>query len=379
MSDRYTEVTTQGFFSRIIGSFVGALIGILMIIGGIILLWWNEGRAVDAIRTLDAAARQVVEIDSASVNKATDGKLVHLTGKMATTSPARDRSFGIGGNDVLRLKRTVEMYQWTETKSTRTHDNVGGSQTTETTYTYNREWAEGARNSTNFHEPSGHHNPQLPIESTTIDSPEVTLGAYQVAHGLLDTVSDFKPLAPPEDARLPSGFRAEGNMLYRGADIASPTIGDIRVHYGAVLAQTMSAVSALTDGTLVPYHAPSGYEIALTAPGSASATAMFNEKKSEEGTLTWIMRGVGFALLLFGFTLGASPISVVASIIPFLGELMGAGAFLAALIISTPLTILVIALAWIAHRPVTGIILLVVAGGVGYLLSRLHRRKAAIA
>ena len=44
-SDSVTEVTTTGWLQRIVQSFVGAIIGILLVIGSIVLLWWNEGRA----------------------------------------------------------------------------------------------------------------------------------------------------------------------------------------------------------------------------------------------------------------------------------------------------------------------------------------------
>ena len=38
-SDSVTEVTTTGWLQRVLGSFVGALIGVLMVIGSVILLW----------------------------------------------------------------------------------------------------------------------------------------------------------------------------------------------------------------------------------------------------------------------------------------------------------------------------------------------------
>src|SRR5438270_12574653 len=118
-SDSVTDVTTTGWLQRIGQSFVGALIGILLVIGSIVLLWWNEGRAVDAIRALDQGARQLVEANATAVDPANNNKLVHLSGAMTTRAPARDTVFGIGGDDLLRLKRTVEMFQWTEQKSTR--------------------------------------------------------------------------------------------------------------------------------------------------------------------------------------------------------------------------------------------------------------------
>jgi hypothetical protein len=50
MSDHFTETTSQGFFSRFGNSLFGLIIGPpLLVIGAIVLLWWNEGRAVQAI------------------------------------------------------------------------------------------------------------------------------------------------------------------------------------------------------------------------------------------------------------------------------------------------------------------------------------------
>jgi hypothetical protein len=49
MTDHLTETSTQGFGSRLGNFFAGLIIGPLPVIGAIILLWWNEGRAVQAI------------------------------------------------------------------------------------------------------------------------------------------------------------------------------------------------------------------------------------------------------------------------------------------------------------------------------------------
>ena len=110
-ADSVTEVTTTGWLQRSGQSILGALIGILLVLGSIILLWWNEGRAVEAIRALDRGAGQVVEAQAGAVDPAKDGKLVHLSGTMEPKSPARDTAFGVGADNLLRLRRTVEMYQ----------------------------------------------------------------------------------------------------------------------------------------------------------------------------------------------------------------------------------------------------------------------------
>ena len=49
MANQFTEVATQGFFSRLFGSIIGVFLGPVFVIAAIILLSWNEGRAVHAI------------------------------------------------------------------------------------------------------------------------------------------------------------------------------------------------------------------------------------------------------------------------------------------------------------------------------------------
>jgi hypothetical protein len=372
-SDSVTEVTTTGWLQRVLGSFVGALIGILMVVGSVILLWWNEGRAVEAIRALDQGARQIVETKANAVDPANDGKLLHLSGLMETQVPARDAAFGIGADNLLRLKRTVEMFQWTEHKSTRTQKNLGGSETTETTYSYHKEWTDHPVDSSHFHEAEGHRNAAMSVRSATIDSQDVRLGGYRVDRGLLDEVAAFGAFDPAPAANLPAGYRKDGDMLYRGEDGAAPALGDIRIHYAAVPAQTMSVVAAQAGGTLAPFHTASGYKIALAEPGIVPAAAMFREKAQEESVLTWILRAVGFAVMLIGLWLMASPLSVLVGVIPFFEELVGIGAFLLASMIAVPLALTVIAAAWIAHRPLIGGGLIVAGLALAFLLRRLHR------
>jgi hypothetical protein len=293
---------------------------------------------------------------------------------METKAPARDTAFGVGADNLLRLRRTVEMFQWVEHKESHSHKNLGGSETTETTYSYRKEWTDHPLDSSHFHEPGGHGNPAMPIGSATIDSQDARLGAYRVDRAVLDAVSAFTDFDPGEPASLPAGYRKTGDMLYRGDDPAAPAIGDIRVHYRAVPAQTMSVVAAQTGGTLAPFSDSGGYKIGLAEPGVVPANVMFKEKAHEESVLTWILRVVGFVAMLIGFWLMGSPLSVLVGVIPLFEDLVGIGTFLMALMIAVPLTLIVIAAAWIAHRPLIGVGLIVAGLGLGYLLRRLHRR-----
>lgn len=155
MPDRFTETSTQGFGSRIANSLAGLVIGPLLVIGAIALLWWNEGRAVHAITGLKDAASQVVEAEASEPLPGNDGKLVHVVGPATSRAPIQDSDVGLGFTDQVAVARTAEMYQWKETKTERTQDNVGGSATTTTTYDYSREWSEDAIDSSKFNIPTG--------------------------------------------------------------------------------------------------------------------------------------------------------------------------------------------------------------------------------
>ena len=371
--DSVTEVTTTGWLQRLFGSVLGLLVGVVLLILSVILLWANEGRAVSALRALQSGARQLVEANPAAIDPALDGKLVHLSGRMDTAAPARDPVFEVSAPGVLRLKRVVEMYQWTESKSTQTHKNLGGSETKETTYTYTRQWSQEAVDSSRFHEANGHRNPSMPVHSQTTDSTGVTLGPYRIEPALLDRVGGFEPFALPNTTAAPPDYRKDANGFYRGQDSGAPAIGDVRVSYQAVPVQTMSVVAAQTSGGLAPFREAGGYTIALVDRGAVPAAEMFHEKQGEERLVTWALRLAGFVVMLIGLCLIAHPLGVLVGVIPVLETIVGIGTFLMALTIALPLTFTVIALAWVAHRPLIGVGLIAAGIVLGYLARQLYR------
>src|SRR5262249_42857398 len=156
--------------------------------------------------------------------------------------------------------------------------------------TYRKEWSDHPVDSSHFREPGGHGNPAMAVRSATIDSQDVRLGAYKVDRAVLDAVSAFTTLDPGQAANLPQGYPKDGDMLYRGADPNAPAIGDVRIHYTAVTAQTMSVVAAQANGSLAPFSDSNGYKIGLAEPGVVPAAVMFKEKAHEESVLTWILR-----------------------------------------------------------------------------------------
>ncbi|HLB98553.1 MAG TPA: TMEM43 family protein [Acetobacteraceae bacterium] len=374
MSDQYTEVTTQGWLQRLGGSFIAALIGLLLVPLSIVVLYWNEGRAVDASRALSRGAAAIVEVTPAAVDPQANGKLVHLTGTMQPTTPARDPVFGVTGDGLLRLSRNVEMYQWKETSSSQSQQSVGGSKTTETTYTYQRVWSAQPIVSTQFKVRDGHQNPPMQVQSATFDAGQVKLGAYGVDPPLLNKLATFAPLQV--QSAPPASYQASGDGFYQGQNPGQPAIGDIRVTFGAIPAQTISVAAAQSNGMLAGYRDANGYTIALAEPGVVTAAALFHDEQTSESRLTWILRGAGFVAMLIGFVCMTRPLTMVFAVLPFLESLVGAGAFLVALTLAVPITLVTIAVAWIVHRPLIGVLLLVGAVAALYLLRKLHPRRA---
>ncbi|MEI6722427.1 MAG: hypothetical protein WCO67_16805, partial [Betaproteobacteria bacterium] len=105
-----TEVSNEGWFSRIAGALWSILIGIVVVLISGIVLFWNEGRAVATAASLSEGASLVVSVAPGTVNPANDGKLVHVAGPTASAQDVTDADFGFSVPG-LALRRTVEMYQ----------------------------------------------------------------------------------------------------------------------------------------------------------------------------------------------------------------------------------------------------------------------------
>lgn len=88
-----------------------------------------------------------------------------------------NEDFGIFAQNSYRTVRTVEMYQWKETRHTRTTGS-GSNRRTETYYTHEKLWSENMINSAYFNEKSGHANPnvEFPFKSEKQQADEVTIG-----------------------------------------------------------------------------------------------------------------------------------------------------------------------------------------------------------
>ena len=362
MADRYTTTTTQGFGSRLGNALKGLLFGPLFIIAAIVVLWWNEGEAVQAITGLNDAASQVVEADASGPVPANNNKLVHVVGTATAEAPIKDADTGITFERQVGVTRGVETYQWKETKREESKENPDGSETTTTIYDYSREWSPDAINSSKFTYPEGHQNPGVMMRDARFNAADAKLGGWKLDANTLRQIAYEQDVTPA----TAGGWTKSGTHLYRG-DPAAPKVGDIRVHYAGLPSDSMLSVLALQSaGGFATFVARGDYQLHLVAAGNRSANELIANKRKEESLKTWAMRGMGFFLMFAGIGLILTPLSIVASVVPIVGWFIRGGTLAIAIALSVGLTLFVIALAWLAYRPLIGVGLMLLAAAAVY-------------
>lgn len=372
--DPIVVTTRTSWFSRLGSAFGGILTGFALVLAGIVLLAWNEGRSVQSIRTNNEGARAVTAVSATQVDPANEGRLVHVSAPAVATGRLRDADLNIGAEG-LSLRRTVEYFQWVETSRSEKQTRLGGGEETVTTYTYDRQWVDTPRDSTQFQQPQGHENPTATLKAAAFAAERASLGAFVADADVLNSVTPATPLTPTaQDAAsaasaLSRPVRVIDEALYVGRDSAAPEAGDMRIRYMIMPQNTvLSVIGAQASGGLRPYPTQAGSPILMVRTGQISTDQMFDQARASNQTLSWILRGVGFAVLIAAAGMIVAPLGVLADVLPFLGGLVRMGTGLVAALIGLILGSLTIAAAWIAYRPVVAIILIVltaaVAGGL---------------
>ena len=385
MANLITEVTSQSVFGRIGKSFVGVLVGLALIIGSVVLLFWNEGRAVATAKSLREGAATVIDVPSDNINPANDSKLVHVTGDTAAADSLEDPLFKIS-EAAIRLRRNIQVFEWKEKKESKKRDKIGGGSETTTTYSYEKVWSPDLTKSSGFKSPDDHRNPaKLEVPKKEFVAQDATLGQFKLSAEIIAKIPGDETLAVSDkqlsnvSSNLESKLKVDGDEFYLGADPANPEIGDEKISFSVLRPGTVSIVAAQTKHSFAPYTTQNGREIELVEAGNVPAPQMFAHAQAANRTLTWILRAVGFGAMFFGGLLLLGPISALAHILPFLGSLVEIGSAIVAFFISAILSMLVIATAWIVYRPILGVLLIAAAIGCIVLLKRLHTKRATAA
>jgi hypothetical protein len=382
MSDSFTETTTKGWTTRIGQSLVGILLGIVLVSGSGIGLFWNEGRAVQTTKSLAEGASLAVDIDAGRIDPANEGRLVHVTGSMQAGTKPSDAEFGVSAGG-LRLVRIVEMYQWQEEKKTETKKNLGGSEETVTTYSYVRGWSATPIDSSKFKVSEGHANPAMRYRGADFVAGEVTLGAFHPGRHIIERLPSSEEvrvdpaLAEMLRSRVNGPVQVSDGKFYIGADPLQPRIGDMRISYKLTPAGAVSIVGRQSGSDFAEYQTRAGDRLLMVQEGTVSTADMFALARRENTVLTWLIRGIGALAMFIGFALILGPLVVVADVVPLIGSILGAGAALVALVATAALAPFIIAIAWLWYRPLISLIVFVIGVAIAILLKRHAAGKAA--
>ena len=380
MPDSFTEVTNTGYGSRIKGAIVGGLVGVICIPLSFILLWMNEENSARSHAGLSELSRLAVTVPADKVDAGNEGKPVHLTGKAVTEEVLKDELFQVSAT-ALRLITSVSMFQWREEATTETKTTAGGGEKTVTTYEYKKDWSSYPIDSSSFSYPEGHENPPMPYQSAELLTEKATVGAFRLNEDLVSQIEGVVPLeltaenraALPEPMR--EGFKDSDSGYYQGEDPFVPAVGDLRVSFSVVPPSLVSFIAKQKGDTFEAFAARNGRTFSPLRMGELSAEEVIAAERGELKILTWTIRIVGLVLMVIGFAMIFRPLAVVSSFLPFLGDIVGAGTLVMAILISLSLSLTTIAVAWVFYRPLLGIPLLVVA--VTFLIAAIKKMGKA--
>ncbi len=418
---QYQTTSSQSWFSRLGGAFKGVLIGLIIFIIGFPVLWNNEHDAVRNTNALNELQKVTIDVGKPEIQAENEGKPVFMTGPAATQDVLTDPIFGISEN-AIRLSREVEIYQYVEQQHSETKKKMGGGTETVTTYTYEPAWVQAPIDSNTFENPDARTTCRnvgiMRFQDDELMASNVSFGAFKFGPEIIAKIGGSKGYTLAPDFQLPQqlkvlGARIEGEYVIvpytapatttanainqavnavagagdanaAGQAIANAVvpqpvtqIGDLRVKFAITKPHDVSLIAVQKGDTFTDYTAKNGKKQFLFRDGTHTATDLFEAKAASNKMKRWFFRAIGFILMYIGMGMVFRPLSVLADVIPFIGTIVGKGTSFVAFIIAAICSLVTIAIAWIAYRPILAISLLVVAGACVFLF--ISKKKAAAA
>ena len=371
--DNFNETTTTGYGENIVNSFKGIIFGLFLILGSIVLLSWNENRSINQTLALEEMQSKIITLPDSKYDIKYENKPILIHGEVVPLKPLEDSQFGVKSDGVL-LERKVEMYQWKENKTSESKDKLGGGTETVTTYKYVKEWSSNFIDSSSFKHPEGHYNPPMNY-SKKVFTTDAHLGDFYLSK---DIINHFERDVSFNLSTLPkeiAGFKNYKTFLYKGVNLDSPSIGDIKISYTYAPKGVYSIAGMAQNRGVVPYISSNNRELLFVRTGVVSANQIFKEEFDSNSTLTWILRAVGLVVIFFGFMLLVGPLATIANVIPALGSLVEGTSAVVAVILTLLLGSVVIAIAWFASRPIMSLTIIGIGFGLTMILKQLKKDK----
>ena len=320
-------VERENFCQRMGNSLCGVCFGILLFLGSIFLLGWNEFNYVRNQAILLKVDKEVIEagcVPSASnVGKPIWASCVVQRGYDFTTDP-QVQSMGLSFSGEVRgawFKADSTILQWTEDKSCSSHSTGGGGREKDCTYDYNLEWVSSPQSSSNFYcypswrpgcQRSGsqiQNSGTIPTSfQQTLNAPDGTVGMGSSTDSLYFLDNKEMGVFPSVPVTVPSGQRTSllPNKQLVQVDATSVqfssvpgqnSIGDVRttftqsqVQFGltqvAIIAK--QAAMSTSNAQMRPWDTQLPGTMSLVdwaSMGGSSKSDMINEKQSENGAI----------------------------------------------------------------------------------------------
>ncbi|XP_036338296.1 transmembrane protein 43 homolog [Rhagoletis pomonella] len=343
-----------------------ATFGCILLIAGLSVLSWNEGRAVHRTLSLDEALNDAITLDSNDeLDYNYNGRIVHLTGAIVIGEPLTEPDYNIQVLAV-KLKRRVQMFQWVEETVEHNYgESIASVQTESRSYYYYTEWRDKLIDSRNFYIQTGHQNPnRFPVESQTQIADAAFIGKYELGSEIKNKFTNYVELTSdtrPEDPTI----KMHLGLYYHTNDVFNPEIGDTRLlfSFAGMEGEVYTVVGKLANNKILPYRTSRGVDVLLVYSGELGLGEVFKLEHHAQRLTTWGYRFMGWVLVFFGVTCTSTLLHIILSHINFLAALapdplypVGANLFL-----SLSIALIIASIAWILHRPMIGASLLFAA------------------
>lgn len=325
----------------------GFLTGLFFFFGAMVLLGWNEHRTVQNRGAITEFGKAVVERPVDRLDAASEGQAGLFRGETEAGGERVDDRFGIA-SEGLRLSREVEMYQWVEKK--RTEKDSNGNEVTR--YEYRKEWQSRPVDSDGFHDRS-HQNPGFPFTSARFYAEDARFGAYRLGEDQIDQLPEQRLDLPAElPAELSSqGYRLDAGYYTDSRNLAQPEVGNVRLAFSTTPTGPLSVIGTARGTQLGAWTARNGVEIYKQKAGRHEAGVLVQELHDENEFIKWLLRGGGWLGMVLGLTMSFASFTRWLSVIPLLGPLIQRAVFWAGFALATLSATVVIAIAWLAVRP----------------------------
>lgn len=374
MNNQFIETNRISYWQNIKNSFIGAILGLILFIASFVLLWWNEGNRINLTKNEDFIIENTIILQSDSAKRKNDDKLVMINGSVVAKETLSDSILSV--DNALNLKRTVEMYQWVETKTkTTSHNNMGGSTTNTTTYLYQKKWDNKEHNSDNFKR-TEYKNPKFTFKDKIISASGASMGNFKIMQSQVSKIEAYQPINRLNHI---DNYKVVDNYYYKGKNPSQPQIGDIRISYSYVPSGALVSIIGRQndDNTISEMNTKSG-SVYLQYDGHLTFDDMIAKYKHSNNLLTYIFRFTGWIVMTTGLMLLFNPITTIAKFIPLLSTVINYISNFILICVSLVLSLLTIAIAWITHRPLVAIgLFAVVFLIVYYIKQRLKKQSSA--